>query len=198
MFAQEYEAAFVTEFGARFKPPLRYEASELPRDGFTEATGCDFAYTSKAGDWTVFIRGRMADGILYLTNAYRAQDDINTWIDRLQGEVAPFAFVGGQEKGIADVLKRQGVHVRTKPAVADKLARAHDVIGAWNRGDVRIPTEAPWLDDILPEILAFTGDQKRDEHDDAVDALAALHHAIARKPAVDIGVTGMNSPSTWR
>jgi predicted phage terminase large subunit-like protein len=181
VFAQEYEAAFVTEFGARFKPPARYEyPSEIPKDGYREATGCDFAYTSKAGDWTVFLRGRLVKDALYLTDAYRVQDEINTWTDRLRTEPRPFAFIGGQEKGITDVLKRQGVRISTKPATADKLARAQAVIGAWNRGEIRVPNEAPWLDDVLPEILAFTGDPKIDEHDDVVDALAALHYTLAR------------------
>src|SRR5690554_4028074 len=51
VFRQEYLAEFVTDFGAVFKPATLYEPDELPRNGFREATGCDFAYTSKAGDW---------------------------------------------------------------------------------------------------------------------------------------------------
>jgi len=180
VFAQEYEAQFVTDFGARFKDPLRYEPDELPRDGFREATGCDFAYTSKAGDWTVFLEGRIANDVLYITGAYRVQDEIGSWVEALRRQPNPFAFIGGQEKGILDVLKREGVRVASKPASADKLARAHGAILAWNRGDIRVPTQAPWLDDVLPEILSFTGDPKVDAHDDVIDALAALHHALTK------------------
>jgi len=186
VFAQEYEAKFVTDFGARFKDPLRYEPDELPRDGFREATGCDFAYTSKAGDWTVFLEGRIHDGILYVTNAHRVQDEINTWAPVLQHQTDPFAFIGGQEKGITQMLRQYGIRLRTQAATSDKLARAQGAIAAWNRGDIRIPTTAPWLDDILQEILSFTGDPKIDAHDDVIDALAALHHALAKPGRPDL------------
>jgi predicted phage terminase large subunit-like protein len=182
VFAQEYEAAFVTEFGARFKSPQRYEPEALPTEGFREATGCDFAYTSKAGDWTVFIEGRIAGDTIYLTNAYRQQTEVDVWIAALRLQPNPFAYIGGQEKGITQLLGRYGVNVKTAPATADKLARAQPVIAAWNRGNVQVPREAPWLDDVLPEVLAFTGDPRIDPHDDAIDALSSLHHTLAGRP----------------
>jgi len=186
VYEQEYEAKFVTEFGAVFKEPMRYD--EPPTEGFTEATGCDFAYTSKSGDYTVFIQGRKAGDKLYLTDAYRDQAEINTWVSRLAIMPRPFAFIGGQEKGITQLLKQQDITITTKSATTDKLARAQPVIAAWNRGDVLVPTNAPWLDDILPEILSFTGNEKLDDHDDTVDALAGLHHALfmQREPRVTI------------
>lgn len=178
VFAQEYMAEFVTDIGGAFKPPLEYEPTELPRDGFREATGCDFAYTSKSGDYTVFVRGRLKNDVLYVTDVYRVQAEANEWVERLKLEPNPFAFIGGQEKGITGLLQREGITIRTKPAITDKLARAQPVAAAWNRGNVRIPTKAPWRDEFLPEILSFTGDPRVDDHDDTVDALAALHFAL--------------------
>ena len=186
VFEQEYEAKFVTEFGAVFKEPMRYDT--LPTEGFQEATGCDFAYTSKAGDWTVFITGRRYGDKLYLTDAYRVQSDANVWMQRLAQVPRPFAFIGGQEKGILDLLRQQGININSKPATTDKLARAQPVAAAWNRGDVLLPTNAPWLDDVLGEILAFTGNDRVDDHDDVIDALASVHHALfmSREPRITV------------
>ena len=179
VFAQEYMAEFVTEVGGAFKEPSRYSRDELPDKDYREATGCDFAYTSKSGDYTTFLRGRIHDGQVFLTDGFKARMEVNDWAPRLKQEPNPFAFIGGQEKGIVQMLDKQfGISISTKPATRDKLARAQPAIAAWNRGDIRVPNEAPWLDDFLPEILSFTGDDKIDDHDDAIDALAALYHAL--------------------
>lgn len=180
VFRQEYLAEFVTDFGAVFRPPTLYDPTELPRDGFQEATGCDFAYTSKAGDWTVFMAGRITeDGILYVTDLYRAQAEATDWAERLKTAPRPFAFIGGQEAGIAAFLRKDyEVHLQTERAATDKLARAMPAAAAWNRGEIRLPKGAPLTTEIEAEVLAFTGNAREDEHDDIVDALAALHHVL--------------------
>lgn len=179
VFRQEYLAEFVTDFGAHFKTPTYYEPDELPRDGFREATGADFAYTFKAGDWTVFLTGRLANEIIYVTGLYRAQAEATAWAQQLKLVPAPFAFIGGQESGIAAFLRQDyGINLKTERAATDKLARAQPVIAAWNRGEVRLPRGAAITTEIEAEVLAFTGDSRVDDTDDIVDALAALHHAL--------------------
>lgn len=179
VFRREYLAEFVTEFGAVFKAPTLYEPAELPRDGFKEATGCDFAYTSKAGDWTVFLRGRARDGVIYVTDLYREQAEATVWAQRLKLEPRPFAYIGGQEAGIAGFLRKDyGIQLRTERAVTDKLARAMPAAASWNRGEIRLPKGAPITAEIEAELLAFTGDPKVDGHDDIVDALAGLHRTL--------------------
>jgi len=186
VFRQEYLAEFVTDFGAHFKPPAYYEPDQLPQDGFKEATGCDFAYTSKAGDWTVFLTGRLHAGIIYITDLYRAQSEATVWAKRLQDVPAPFAFIGGQESGIADFLRNDyGIKLTTQRAVSDKLARAQRAIAAWNRGEIRLPHGAPITTEIEAEVLAFTGDSRVDAHDDVIDALSSLHHALIGAPAFE-------------
>lgn len=183
VFRQEYLAEFITEFGAIFKPPTLYDPTELPQAGYREAAGCDFAYTSKAGDWTVFLTGREAGGILYITDLYRAQTEATQWAPRLQTIPRPFAFIGGQESGIAAFLRKDyGIQLGTKRAITDKLARAMPSITAWNRGEIRLPARAPITTEIEGELLAFTGDAQVDAHDDIVDALAALHHTLLGRP----------------
>jgi len=89
------------------------------------------------------------------------------------------------------------------PATADKLIRAQPASILWNPpeddkgnqlplydengqrvpgagvGHVLVPDEGssyygPWVEELLSEVLAFTGDPRKDDHDDIVDALAAL------------------------
>lgn len=181
VFRQEYLAEFVTDFGAVFKDATYYDPTDLPTDGYQEATGCDFAYTSKAGDWTVFLTGRHANGVLYVTDLYRRQAASTEWAERLRGVPKPFAFIGGQEGGIADFLRKDYlVQLRTERAATDKLARAMPAATAWNRGEIRLPARAPITTEIEAELRPFTGDSRVDEHDDIVDALAALHHALAK------------------
>jgi len=184
VFHQEYLAEFIHEFGAVFKPATYYDPLGLPRDGYREATGADFAYTSKAGDWTVFITGRVHEGVIYITDLYRAQAEATVWAARLKQAPNPFAFIGGQESGIAAFLRKDyGVRLRTERAVTDKLARAMPAAAAWNRGEIRLPKGAPITTEIEGEALAFTGDPRVDAHDDIVDAIAALHHALLGKEA---------------
>jgi phage terminase large subunit-like protein len=182
-YRQEYLAEFVTDFGAFFKAATYYDPSELPTDGYTEATGCDFAYTSRAGDWTVFITGRLSAGVLYVTDLYREQAAATDWAARLKSVPSPMAFIGGQEGGIADFLRRDySIRIKTERAATDKLARAMPSITAWNRGEIRLPARAPITTTIEGELLAFTGNDRADAHDDIVDALAALHHALVGTP----------------
>jgi phage terminase large subunit-like protein len=177
VFRQEYLAEFVTEFGTVFKPATTYTPRDLPEEHYTEATGCDFAYTSKSGDWTVFLTGRKGDdGIIYITDLYREQAEATTWADRLRHAPRPFAYIGGQEAGITAFLaKDYDIGIRTERATSDKLARAMPASAAWNRGEIRLPAGSPITTEIEAEVLAFTGNPRHDEHDDIVDALAALH-----------------------
>jgi phage terminase large subunit-like protein len=183
VFRQEYLAEFVTDFGAVFKAATYYDPAELPGDGYREATGCDFAYTSKAGDWTVFLTGRLHQNIIYVTDLYREQVESTEWAKSLTRVPKPFAFIGGQEGGIADFLRRDyGIALETERAATDKLARAMPAVTAWNRGEIRLPARAPITTTIEGELLSFTGNEKADDHDDIVDALASLHQALVGKP----------------
>ena len=167
-----------------FQRPTTYD--QLPMSGH-EATGCDFAYTSKAGDWTVFIQGVANAGVLYVKRVHRVQQDAVIWATALQGFPNPTAFIGGQEGGIASFLRTDyGINLVTHRASTDKLSRAQPAAAAWNRGDIRVPTSAPWLEEFLLELSSFTGGPN-DDHDDQVDALASLHHALLGVPQARAG-----------
>ncbi len=66
------------------------------------------------------------------------------------------------------------------PGIKLKLARALDAISWAERGKIYIPTDAPWLEDWLSEICFFTGDDKKDAHDDQVDSLSYAVRELVR------------------
>lgn len=108
----------------------------------------------------------------------------------------PVAWAGveanGMQIGIADACRRMSgmVPVRyLKPANQDKLARAQKAIIAAEQGRIFLPLNASWLDDFIYELIQFTGDPKKDSHDDAVDALsyAVLNMSFAAFEAPSFG-----------
>lgn len=183
VFRQEFLAEFVTDFGSVFTGETIFYDEPPPLSRI--ATGCDFAYTSKSGDWTVFVRaGLTTTGQMAILNMWRGQVSATLWAPVLAEQTNPFAFIGGQEKGITDFLRTDyGINLLTKPATQDKRARATAVATAFNRGDVLLPADASWVNEFELELRGFTG-TSNDEHDDIVDALAAAHYALlGTKPA---------------
>lgn len=67
-----------------------------------------------------------------------------------------------------------------RPGGQSKLVRATPAILRAEAGQVWLPAEAPWREDFLAELCAFTGDEELDAHDDQVDALAYAVMAIDR------------------
>jgi predicted phage terminase large subunit-like protein len=66
----------------------------------------------------------------------------------------------------------RGLRILELPVSGDKFCRAQPAAAAWNDGRLRIPTQAPWVQDFVGEVTRFTG--QGDRHDDQVDALAHL------------------------
>jgi predicted phage terminase large subunit-like protein len=62
--------------------------------------------------------------------------------------------------------------VRLEPEGKGKLVRATPAVLLAEGGRLYLPDAAPWLEDFEAELALFTGDDKRDAHDDQVDALA--------------------------
>jgi predicted phage terminase large subunit-like protein len=172
--------------GAVFQDAWYYD--ELPPDPFREAIGIDFAYTAKShADYSVAVRGRAIGDTLYLTHVYRAQVEMPAFAAHLkaQGQVRMLARIGGTEKGVVDFLRRDyALKIDTIPATTDKHAFAQPLAASWNTGRVLLPRNAPWVPTLLDEVLSFTG--VNDAHDDIVDALGALHHALFIKTKADL------------
>jgi predicted phage terminase large subunit-like protein len=184
-WASLYQGSPRPRGGAVFQDAWYYD--ELPPDPFREAIGVDFAYTAKShADYSVAVRGRAIGDTLYLTHVYRAQVEMPAFAAHLKAQAGTrmLARIGGTEKGIVDFLRRDGIRVDTIPASTDKHAFAQPLAAAWNTGRVLLPRHAPWVPTLLDEVLSFTG--VNDAHDDIVDALGALHHALYIKTKADL------------
>ena len=165
--------------------------TEFPSGGFQEGAGFDAAYTAKThADYSVTIRGRMYDDVLYITDMIRGQHEPAQYISILKarGVQEVTWYIGGTEKGLVDFLWDQGIAVNTIPAKTDKFVRAQPAAAAWNVGKVLLPhpderqashglTNLEWVYEIIDELSIFTG--VNDAHDDIVDALAALHYDLS-------------------
>lgn len=146
--------------------------------------GIDMAYSTKTkSDFSVAVVLGEAGGIFYVLDVIRLKvraPDFKRVLDGLAVRypgVRPFSWVGGQEKGVVDLMNVQGgTQIDVMPAVVDKFTRAQPVSAAWNNGNVRVPHSAPWLNDFVSEVCGFTG--IGDVHDDQVDALAAAFEKV--------------------
>jgi predicted phage terminase large subunit-like protein len=173
-----------------FHDVVTYKALPNPDRPRKYSIGVDLAYSAKTkADWSVAIVFLRSEGFYYILEVIRKQEQAPVFKGRLAGLKARFRsarmrwYASGTEKGVGDFIKQGGVQIEVEPAVADKFIRAQPFAAAWNGGKVLVPEDAPWLDDFLAELHAFTG--RGDVHDDQVDAGAAGYDLIAPGVAVD-------------
>jgi len=172
--------------GAVFKGVTTYD--KIPDGAYKAGVGFDAAYTAKThADYSVALSGRVVSGTIYLTGMMREQMDAGDFFDLLVARaVKRLTWLrSGTEKGLESFMKRSGIAVDAIPATTDKFTRATPAAAMWNDGKIAVPSESapeygPWVSTLLDEVLNFTG--LKDPHDDVVDALAALHHALVGKP----------------
>ena len=185
-YRQEVLGEFIDAGGLVFRDAWYYDT--LPTDPYREAVGIDFAYTAKShADYSVAVRGRAVGENLYVTNVHRAQVEMPAFAAHLRTHagIRMLARIGGTEKGIIQFLTRDhNLRIDTIPASTDKHAFAQPLAAAWNVGRVLLPRDAPWVPALLDEVLSFTG--VNDPHDDQVDALGALHHALFTRTTPDL------------
>lgn len=187
VFKQEYEAQFVTGGGSIFTEPARYETPNIA--GAQIIIACDPAASEKtSADYSAIVvissGGYGTDRTSDVLDVVRARMEIPKLVLKLievqakwNAEVVIEAF--GGFKGVPQSLRAINPRLRITEITpqGDKLTRALPVAAAWNAGRVRVPVQAPWLNDFMYEVMSFTG-TKDDQHDDQVDALAHAFNAI--------------------
>lgn len=166
-----------------FNPPTLYDA--LPTGSFREANGFDAAYSTKStADYTVTLSGRLytlePDNI-YITRMLRDRKSPEQYIALMQIHDirAVTWYRSSTEIGTELLLKQNGIRVTGLTDGKDKLNRAIPSSTDWNRGRILIPAGESWTKSIEEETRTFTG--HNDAHDDIIDALAGLHHALKGK-----------------
>lgn len=146
--------------------------------------GVDLAYSNrKTADFSVaVVLGADGEGNFYVIDVRRMQVNPTAFravlaeLKEVHGGAPIHAYVGGQEAGILDLFRSQGLYVEGKPAREDKFIRAQPAAAAWNQKKIFLPREARWLTAYVDEMVSFTG--VKDRHDDQVDATAAAFDAI--------------------
>jgi predicted phage terminase large subunit-like protein len=161
-----------------FQDAIYYDGPP-PAQGYKVGYGCDLAYTGTTrSDWSVLLGGRSKDKLIYLTSNLRHQMQADRFTRLMKAKCAdergPILWFGNSvERGAASLIRAQIPLFRFQMAVADKYVRALPCAEKlWNQQRILVPRDAPWVDEFVHEIGAFSG--QGDLQDDQVDALAAL------------------------
>jgi len=140
----------------------------------------DYAVTSNGGDYTAHcVIGIDPMDRIYLLDLWRQQASSDVWVDAFCDLVAKWKPIGWAEEtgqinsGVGPFLtKRQRerkayVHRETFPTRGDKAIRAQSIRGRIASNGLYIHKDAPFLTDLVSEMMAFPVGV----HDDQVDAL---------------------------
>lgn len=161
-------------------PPL----SELAIYG-----GSDYAVTANGGDFTVHaVVGVASDGRLYLLDLWRQQAASDVWVDAFCALVRKWKPIGWAEEtgqiksGVGPFLVKRMLETDSLvfreqfPTRGDKAVRAQSIRGRMAMQGLHVPVDAPWLADLLSEMMSFPVGV----HDDQVDALGLVGQLIDR------------------
>lgn len=147
----------------------------------------DYAVTSGGGDWTVHgVCAVSPDDDLYVIDWWRKQTDSDVWVEQfinMGDQHKPLMW--GEESGqinkslgpfIQKRMRERRVYFRREqfPSVADKSTRCRSFQARAAMGKVYLPEDAPWIDDLMSEIMRFP----LSDHDDQIDVLGLFGRII--------------------
>jgi predicted phage terminase large subunit-like protein len=151
--------------------------------------GSDYAVTADGGDYTVHaVVGIDHMGRMYLLDLWRQQASSDVWVDSFCALVRKWRPIGwaeetGQIKSgvgpflVKRMLETESYTVREQfPTRGDKAVRAQSIRGRMAMQGLHVPKDAPWLSDLISEMMSFPVGV----HDDQVDALGLCGQLMDR------------------
>lgn len=206
LFSQEYLAEFVSYSTGMFQEPwihhyrTRFVGEDEPErfmvlgDEPVSVASCTVFHTvdlawslEERADYTVISSWAVTPrGHLCLLDVIRGRFEGPDIIPRFR---AAYGKWGGhltveratRQMGIVQEAERAGLPIREVRAEKDKIARALPATARMEQGRVWFPDSAPWLDDIVDELLAFPAGA----HDDFVDTLSYAVAEAANRSAYE-------------
>jgi len=160
-----------------------------PKESMAIYGGSDYAVTADGGDYTVHVVvGVDPTGAMYLLDLWRQQASSDVWVDAFCDLVRKWKPIGWAEEtgqiksGVGPfLLKRMmetGSYVAREqfPTRGDKAVRAQAIRGRMALQGLHIRRDAPWLSDLISEMMSFPVGV----HDDQVDALGLAGQLMDR------------------
>lgn len=143
----------------------------------------DYAVTADGGDYTVHgVVGIDPNDDIYLIDLWRNQTASDVWVEVLLGFIKQYKpLMWAEENG--QILKSLDPFINKRmreskiycyreqfPSAADKSTRAQAIRARAAMGKLYLPANAPWLADLLQELLTFPAGK----NDDQVDMLSLI------------------------
>lgn len=194
-WAALYQQNPVPDEGMYFtKDMVRYSASHPPLDEMYLFSAWDLAAGEKQqNDYIVgSVGGLDWQGNIHILDLIRFRSsDMFTVAERIMKIYKKYPQIRriGVEKGALEltlmpqmrkVMRREKVYPTfddTLKPISDKLIRARPLQGLMQNGMVTFPSNQPWVDVVLGEMLRFPGGT----HDDIVDSLAWLARMMVKE-----------------
>jgi predicted phage terminase large subunit-like protein len=194
LFSQLFQCAFVDpEHRFLFKdlPRGKCRYGDRPGGQLRICIGLDFASSKRtAADYSAAVVLAAFGSRYFVLEVLRGHFEPREFRDKIAVLLASYpgamcgAHVAPTERGSIEFFRESGLPIAGYPASQDKFQRAIPVATAWNQHEIWVPSSSPWGDAFISELSSFTGDEKKDRHDDQVDAFASAFHGL-RTSVVD-------------
>lgn len=175
------------EWLKRFTVPLEAE----PKDELVVSWDPAFA-TGERNDWSVGTTWLVRGKNYYLVDVVRGQfvgGDLVTAIaascmqcQKLCNTTLLLEKVNGMDLVVEQVRAKFAGDIELVPPRGDKVSRVWALAPVFDRGSVFLPTEAPWLNEYVKELVAFP----RGKHDDQVDSTSQFLSWITTRPDLSV------------